>query len=54
MLIKLDTLDFRFENIEKHSVQATNSALTKSDWIRLDRIVIALIFVAAILGSLIF
>ncbi len=54
MLIKLDTLDFTLENIEENSVQTAKAALTKSDWVKLDRMVMALIFVVAIVGSLIF
>lgn len=53
MLIKLDTSDFTLESIETSRAKKKPILLTKSGWVRIDRIVMALIFLIAIVCSLV-
>lgn len=52
MLIKLDSLDFTFGRIERTA--KVKKAITKADWVKIDRIVMAAMFLVAIIASLVF
>lgn len=54
MLVKLDRLDFGFAKVEERTVSAARKSLSRTDWIRIDRIVMALMFLVVIVGSLLF
>ncbi|MET4083120.1 hypothetical protein ABIB40_003089 [Pedobacter sp. UYP30] len=54
MLIKLNTSNFTFENIASRTEKKAHNALTKADWIRVDKIVMVLMVLIAIVSSLVF
>ncbi len=54
MLVKMNQLDFTFARSERQSVEKQNKILTQADWVKFDRIVIAVLFIFAILGCLMF
>ncbi|MCZ4245290.1 hypothetical protein [Pedobacter punctiformis] len=54
MIIKLDTSLFRLSRAKDESLKKEVRPLTKTEWINADRIVMAVLFLIAIVGSIIF
>jgi len=54
MLIKLDTSVFRLSRHKVESEKKSVAPLTRAQWIAADRIVIAAIFIATIVGAILF
>jgi len=54
MLIKLDTSAFRLFRHKAESEKKSITPLTRAQWITADRIVIAAIFIATIVGAILF
>lgn len=53
MIIKLDTSVFRFAR-RAHSVKKEAVPLTNAQWIIADRIVITAMFIAIVIGAILF
>ncbi|MBB6238451.1 hypothetical protein H9N25_16870 [Pedobacter riviphilus] len=54
MLIKLDTSVFRLSRHKAETIKKSVTPLTRAQWITADRIVIAAIFIATIVGAILF
>ena len=54
MLIKLHTPGFRLSQDKTETVKKVVQPLTRTQWITADRIVIAVMFIATILGAILF
>jgi hypothetical protein len=54
MLIKLDTSVFRLSRHKAETVKKSVTPLTRDQWITADRIVIAAMFIATIVGAILF
>lgn len=54
MLIKLHTPVFRFFRTKTETIKKTPVQLTRAQWITADRIVIAVMFIATIIGAILF
>ncbi|MNI31239.1 hypothetical protein [Pedobacter ghigonis] len=54
MLIKIHTPIFRFSRHKTETIKKTPVQLTRAQWIAADRIVIAVMFIATILGAILF
>jgi len=54
MLIKLDTTVFRLSRHKAETAKKIVTPLTRAQWIAADRIVIAVIFIATIVGAILF
>jgi len=54
MLIKLDTSVFRLSRHKAESEKKIITPLTRAQWITADRIVIAVMFIATIVGAILF
>ncbi|SER06993.1 hypothetical protein [Pedobacter rhizosphaerae] len=54
MIIKLDTSLFRLLRAKNQSTRKSATPLTKKQWVTADRIVMAIMFLAAIVGSIVF
>lgn len=54
MIIKLDTIVFRLFRAKHESLKKEVRPLTRAQWINADRIVMAVLFLIAIVGSIFF
>ncbi|WP_316804755.1 hypothetical protein [Pedobacter nototheniae] len=54
MIIKLDTSLFRLSRVKDESLKKEIRPLTKAEWINADRVVMAALFLIAIVGSIFF
>jgi hypothetical protein len=54
MIIKLDTSFFRLSRHKAETVKKVATPLTRDQWITADRIVMAAMFIATILGAILF
>ena len=54
MIIKLDTSVFRIARPKAETVKKAAIPLTKAQWITADRIVMAAMFMAVIIGAILF
>jgi hypothetical protein len=54
MIIKLDTSIFRLARPKAETVRKVEIPLTRAQWINADRIVMAIMFIAVIIGAIIF
>ena len=54
MIIKLDTSVFRLSRHKAETVKKVATPLTRDQWITADRIVMAAMFIATILGAILF
>ncbi|MCX2573231.1 hypothetical protein [Pedobacter sandarakinus] len=54
MLIKLDTSIFRLARAKAETKPTIAKPLTRAQWINADRIVIAMMFLATIIGAILF
>lgn len=54
MIIKLDTSLFRLSRAKDESLRKEVKPLTRAEWINADRVVMAALFLIAILGSIFF
>ncbi|WP_421938278.1 hypothetical protein [Pedobacter sp.] len=54
MIIKLDTSIFRLVRAKTQGTRKTATPLTKAQWVTADRIVIAIMFLAAVVGAIAF
>ncbi|WP_167343646.1 hypothetical protein [Pedobacter borealis] len=54
MLVKLDTSVFRLSRHKAESEKKSITPLTRAQWITADRIVIAAMFIATIVGAILF
>ena len=54
MIIKLDIPAFKFVRHKAETAKKVATPLTKEQWINADRIVIATMFIATIIGAILF
>jgi hypothetical protein len=54
MIIKLDTSVFRLSRHKAETVKKVIKPLTRDQWITADRIVMAVMFIATIVGAILF
>ncbi|WP_443945899.1 hypothetical protein ACJVDH_01980 [Pedobacter sp. AW1-32] len=54
MIIKLDSTAFRIDRTKTETVKKSATPLTRAQWINADRIVMAAMFVATIIGAILF
>ncbi|WP_316828184.1 hypothetical protein [Pedobacter miscanthi] len=54
MIIKLDTSVFRLSRHKAETVKKVTKPLTRDQWITADRIVMAVMFIATIVGAILF
>lgn len=54
MIIKLDTSLFRLARPKAEAIRKVEIPLTKAQWINADRIVMAAMFIAVIIGAIVF
>lgn len=54
MIIKLDTSVFKLSRQKAQAVEHSAKPLTKEQWVNADRLVISLMFLATIIGAILF
>jgi len=54
MIVKLDTSVFKFVRQKAQTEEKIVKPLTRAQWITADRIVMAVMFIATIIGSILF
>ncbi|WP_199562747.1 hypothetical protein [Pedobacter chinensis] len=54
MIIKLDTSVFRLSRQKAETVKKVAAPITREQWINADRIVMATMFIATIVGAILF
>jgi len=54
MIIKLDSTAFRIDRSKTETIKKVAKPLTRAQWINADRIVMAAMFIATIVGAILF